>query len=326
MKNRKNIVALCILILTSLVSIIFFGVFSEKHSRKILGQLSQQEREDLKSFCEYLMKETEFGYTLFGTKPVTLLSLQPSEKTSFDMIRSLYDNAIPIVEKVIPKLKLKKYQLSIHKHNEDAWAFFINKDAFSRIFNENRSIFEQFGCIAANADALLTNLSKSGDFEKTACNNHEALLGICLGYGVQNSLNAERRSEIRDFLSRQNVPPWKTSDLPGADDRDNFLKFDRYSLDKGRLPQYNSSRLMQPSDGFSSLEDELAHLRLVLQDSTELLFEDIAFVQIPLFWCDKNSQETTTLLKNYKEQQREIRKVLTSGDFLETVFDKLTEE
>ena len=149
------------------------------------------------------MKETEFGYTLFGTKPITLISLEPSEKISFDRIRSLCDKAIPIVEKTISKLKIKKYQISVCKNNELAWAFFINKEAFSKTFNENKNIFEELGCIATNPDDLLATLSKSGNFEKTICNNHEALLGICLGYGIQNSLNAERRSEIREFVSRQ---------------------------------------------------------------------------------------------------------------------------
>ena len=304
----------------------FFLVFSENHSSKVLSKLSRQEREDLNSFCEYLMKETEFGYTLFGTKPVTLLSFEPADTTSFDRIRSLYNKAIPIVEKVIPKLEIKKYQLSIHKHNEVAWAFFINKDVFSKKFNENKPIFEQLGCISTTADDLLINLSKSSDFEKTVCNHHEALMGICLGYGVQNSLNAERRSEIRDFLSHQNAPPWKTSKLPFSDDIGKFFKFDRYSLEKGPLHQHKPSRHIQPSRDFSSLEDELQHLQLVMQDSTELLFEDIAFVQIPLFWCDKNSQETITLLKNYRKQQHEIRKILASKDLLERIVDKLTEE
>jgi hypothetical protein len=151
-------------------------------------------------------------------------------------------------------------------------------------------------------------------------------LGICLGYGTQNSLNAERKNEIRKYLSKKDIPPWNKSTVALSDDLKKFLRLDQSYPDQWlSLKSCPPPKKMSPSAGFFSLEEELRHLQLALQNSTYQIIDEISFVQIPLFWCNKGSQETITLLENYKREQKILREILASEDIVEKIIAKFTE-
>jgi hypothetical protein len=323
----RRILCISLFILAGGSSIILFWLFSEKKPSSVLEQLSQQEREDLKNFCLHLIKETEFGYTLFGTKPVTSLSPDCPSKMMLNGNRALYYKIPAIIKKIIPKINIKKYTILFSDENGFISIYFINNAVFLKTFNENKSLFERFGCKETDPNVLLERLSKNEDFEEIVCNNHIALLGICLGYGTQNSLNAERKREIREYLFKQNMPPWNKSTIVLSDDIRKFLRLDQDHLDqwfpiKPCLPP----KMMSPSVGFSSLEEEIKHLQVVLQDSTNQILDEISCVKIPLFWCDKSSYETMALLENYMRTRKILMEILVSEDIVQKIIDKLAEE
>ena len=291
-------------------------------------ELSIQEKCDLKRSLTYLIKDTELGYTLFGTKPVTLLSPECSDETSLSQNRPIFEKSISLLEKIVSENKNGNFCLITNRIDGlFVSTFFINKKLFINTISRNREIFEKFGRADVDPQRLLKTLLENTDFERVVCNNHDALLGICLGYGVQNSLHAERRSEIRKYLARQGTPPWKNLSKDLFDDAKEFLHISRpFSELRCLQPQCAPPLPLDPSPGFATLEEEVRYLQSVMQNSCDMLPPEMSWVQLPLFWCDRGSPETLSILDNYRKEQKLLRQILTSDDISERVLAQLSEE
>jgi hypothetical protein len=84
------------------------------------------------------------------------------------------------------------------------------------------------------------------------------------------------------------VPPWKKKDVAFADAVQKLPEFNNCRFDmKSSFHKRGPAQCFLPSSGFSSLEEELLHLQRVTQESSDLVFPDICFVNFPQFFCDK---------------------------------------
>jgi hypothetical protein len=296
-------------VLTVLLLVVFlFGwkfFLSNRRSTRVSAvteTLSSRERDDLKVFFQHLLKNTEFGYTLIGTKPVTLIDPECPEKIMLIPTREVFLRGVTILKKILLTHKITSFTICFDKRFSDF--YFINNRVFVKTILDNSNIFEHLLSQAHSTKKLLKMVSKSGDFDQIVCNHRNALLGICLGYGVKNSLLWERKCNIDRCLSRQNV----MSRIPI----------------KRHTP--NQDLLLVPSSEFSSLEQELHYLENLLKRTTESMLTEVSFVSLPIFFCDINSPETHSILEAYRNERKEIRKMLASDDIVERVFDKLLEK
>ena len=305
MTNRR--ILACVLALLFLASLAFgLKTFSSNRrsiqASSVTEPLSSCERNDLKAFCQHLLKNTEFGYTLFGTKPVTLLSPKCSEKIMIIPTRELFLRGVAILRKILIQHKAKKFTFGFFEKTESI--YFINNRILVKTIVDNKKLFNHLLARTHDLKKLLRMVSKSGDFERIICNHRVSLLGICLGFGVKNSLLFGRKCDIMRFLSLKNARPQiiKKRDRP------------------------NREINLVPSVGFSSLEQELYHLDNFLQKSTAPMLNELSFVPLPFFFCDINSLETLSILEAYRNEQKEIRQILVSDDIVERVLDRLLED
>lgn len=328
MSCRKKIAIITIfLCLVSVYPMTRFLIFrSTRTAYLLLRELSPEEKNDLETFCQYLIKNTEFGYTLFGTKPVTLLSPECSEKIVYNKSRSIYEKGLPILKRICSAAKIKKYIL-LCKDNGRIELDVVNKDLFVKTVVENRDLFDQLGHQTSDPEQLLIRLLEDGNFSKNVCHDNEVLLGICLGYGKQNCLLAGRRSQLGMYFSQQGNPPWNYSKTILSDDERIFLKLDPPHFFTNLSPKHQKApKKVELSPGVTSFENDLKYLQTRLSRSTSAILEDISSVQIPVFWCDQHSNETIELLEKYKQQQKILRKLLVSESIVEEIFNKLIEE
>lgn len=323
--KRKKVFKSLLVFLLCLFSFFLWVPWTKKDNLHVLQQLSQQERTDLTTLCEHLIKNTEFGYTLFGTKPVSCLALE--EGSFCDKSRLLFARVLPALAKISHGIKLRKYIFTFSKWHHCIQVAFVNKDAFSKAILENRQFFELGGVSIKSPEKLLARLSSDGDFDEIVCKNNEVLFGICLGYGAHNALHFARKAGLGDYFRHQGMPPWNYQKNVFSEKQTKFLGLDTMYVDEGHpfIPCPPPKKMI-PFRGFISLEEEVEYLRQVLHPSTHWVPEEMAYVQIPQFSCVSTSQETQTLLKKYKEEQKQLKTILCSNNLLEQVFAKLTEE
>ena len=88
------------------------------------------------------------------------------------------------------------------------------------------------------------------------------------------------------------------------------------------------SKDISPSERYLSISDELIGLNqklTFLGGCRKTLLWVCRSAQLPCFVGDSESEETQELLKKYKVQQSEIRKILSGGDPLGRVIEKFYE-
>jgi hypothetical protein len=324
--NRKNLIFLLVF-LTCLCGLFFLkSVGAKTNSRLLLAELSKQERSDLRDLCEFCIKNTEFGYTLFGTKPVCLFTFScECDETFLNKNRLLFERVRPILKKLAPQVEMHKYIFSTGEGTDFGDIYFFNKELVAETMLENRLFFEQQTLLEKNQKEFFDCIT-SENFAESIFKDNDALLGIFLGFGKGNALNFARMVQLRRYFRSQGIPPWKCSETFLSEEQKEFLGIESsYSYEGPFLPA-PPPPVINLSQGFGSLEEEVEHLMSVLQPSTKWIPDDIASVQLPQFLCDSCNPETITLLKNYKEQQEQLKKILSADNLLELVFEKLTEE
>lgn len=127
--------------------------------------------------------------------------------------------------------------------------------------------------------------------------NNEALYGVLLGYGKENSLAFKRRWELAQV-------------------------FNRYCQNSQKAPPFYP----QPSKGFQSSEEEYRYFE------TERCFFDIHPSSLsplipPYFMVIKSHERETKLLaEEYKENFKNIIETYAKSDFLSTTLDRLLQK
>jgi hypothetical protein len=96
---------------------------------------------------------------------------------------------------------LKKYMFAEKKCCGKPRIFFINKQSFKDVVNKNIDLFQKYLGLEMNGDRLLSQFETTDTDVMDILRNHEALLGILLGFGRLNSIHFERRERLIDALS-----------------------------------------------------------------------------------------------------------------------------
>ncbi|MGL5263228.1 MAG: hypothetical protein ACRDAI_01410 [Candidatus Rhabdochlamydia sp.] len=273
--------------------------FSPKKS-----SLSEKENILMEVLLQRMVFEEDFGYTLFGNKPVSLTgySLKPylnhpiffEEGSAFPFIE-----AWSILEKkVLCHLKgnyviLK--QIDHARNHHVLQIIIINKSRFLETISEHLDLFcELIGKKITPKellDEVILNQRSLWDIL-----NNDALYGILLGYGKENSLAFQRRLDLgRVFTSdsRKPHPP---------------------------IPFYP-----KPSKEFQSAEEEFLYFEKQ-HDFFDIRESRLSPLCPLTFMTMKNDEKTKELTKEYKETFKQIIAIYAKGDFLSITLDRLNAE
>jgi len=266
----------------------------------------------METLLQNMIFEDNFGYTLFGNKPVSLTAYPLNY--FFDSIGffDFFDPSIfkrspifPILEawsilekNVLCHLKgnyviLKQIDNPISQHV--LWIIMINKSRFLETVSEHLDLFCELIGKKITPKELLDEVILN---QRSLWNilNNEALYGILLGYGKENSLAFKRRSdlgEVFDPYSREPHPP---------------------------IPFYP-----KPSKGFQSAEEEFLYFEKQ-HCSFDIQQSPLSPLVPPAFMTMKNDEKTKELTKEYKETFKQIVAIYAKGDFLSITLDRLNAE
>ncbi|MGL5263376.1 MAG: hypothetical protein ACRDAI_02195 [Candidatus Rhabdochlamydia sp.] len=295
---------LCSLPLKALLLFLFlaglgFCFFSKNPS------LSEKEKILMEALLQRMVFEENFGYTLFGNKPVSLIahSLEPY----FNPIFFTKSPTFPIVEawSILEKNVLRHIkgnyicleQIDYIKKPHVLQIIMINKFRFLEKVSEHLDSFcELLGKKITPKellDEVILNQRSLWDIL-----NNEALYGILLGYGKENSLAFKRISDLGEVFDSD------------------FRKL--YS------PPPSPLFYPKPSKGFQSAEEEFLYFEKQ-HDFFDLQQSRLSPLYSLIFMTMKND-ETKKLTKEYKETFKKIIAIYAKGDFLSITLDRLNSE
>ncbi|PWU14973.1 MAG: hypothetical protein C5B45_03530 [Chlamydiae bacterium] len=265
--------------------------------------ISEKESLFMEALLQSMIFEQDFGYTLFGDKPVSLAEyfLNPSFDTIFFGKRgSLFPiaEAWSILEKnVLCHLQGNYLLLKQANHTKNFCPFqiiIINKSSFLQTVTEHLDLFckllEKKLDPKELLDEVIFNQRSLWDILK----GNQALYGIVLGYGKKNSLAFKRRWELGQVFSfnHQNA-------------LSNPLYYPR------------------PSKRFSSSEEEYRYFE-EQHDFFDIRTSPLSPLIPPCFMIMKDIDiETKLLEKKYKKTFKKLIEIYAKGDFWSITLEHL---
>lgn len=172
----------------------FLDLVEAKSAQEVLSEISIDDQKELERLFHDFVQDDHFGYTLFGDKPVSFTGhfiVTPWENTLEGLSQAgIFWKQWHIWEKHRAKFEIKKYLLikepalfrSAHA------IFLINKKAFVECVNTHLNIFEKILGHKFSAHQTLIDIESGKTSFLNAINRNETLLGILLGYGLQNAI------------------------------------------------------------------------------------------------------------------------------------------
>jgi len=252
---------------------------------------SSSERIELESFFRLLFKKSEFGYTLFGQKPMSFYSyfikLPPDSLIFANFSEPKLEKNFRTYSKYKDLLSSENYlimdQTSIsNKFSTSGMVrdiFVINRNAFRETVNKYLPLFEERLGEGICADDMLKDIEAGKNILFDVLKEDELLWGILLGYGAHNAEIYARREAIVE------------------------------------------GRVLFATHGYSNLEEELEAIDHILAGFTHEYFIDQ--IPLPLFLCDTDHTETKSLKTEYQKVQKHITEVYNSSNFLDEVLERL---
>ncbi|HNA63001.1 MAG TPA: hypothetical protein PKW79_07985 [Rhabdochlamydiaceae bacterium] len=276
---------------------------------ELVSELSDEDRKDLGFLFSHLIHENHFGYTLFGDKPVSIAGYfirEPTQHVLSSYIPSFsVDRLWKVWQKHASKFPLQDYlflnELCSPKSDNLRIITIINKSAFLKIVEEHIDDFHKVLGREMTPLKLLEKLSLPEASLFEALHRNEVLYGILLGYGKHNAEFYDRRSLLMHNISSLNCY------RPVVDS-----PYESFSL---RYPRPSPCR---------SIEDEYREMDEKCE-GFDLDFKLSPFFS-PHFVAMKDTPETQSLKKKYREIHRMLVKKYAEGDFLTITLKQLTSD
>lgn len=167
-------------------------------------EIAIEDREILNTFFGALISSEYFGYVLCGSKPVGLLSLslnpqfpirRLNQLFTYMRIKSILMNGWCVWEKYQSKIYNSNFILL---RNNDNNLFYVNKKTVLDVVGRNIDKFKEKICKDVTPEEIL-NMICSSKFSQQDFKS-QCLLGILLGYGTENSMAYEYRTNLENQL------------------------------------------------------------------------------------------------------------------------------
>lgn len=279
---------------------LFFGylsmhLFNKNEKNKallstIFSKISKEDQLILEDFFKFLICRTDFGYVLFGNKPVSDFHYINPNSDFYIFFRMDPENlkirkGIECWRKCYKLFPSKEYLFNFFgdpSKDEYIEIALINKKRFIKVVQKKLNKFQRVFGLDITAEKLLHKFEVEPDFWE----NHfdYEMLGILYGYGETNSYFFQRRADVNpDPRSRG-----------------------RFTL---------KMRPKNPSPFYSSIEEEYVDLSSKLQPLRDDLPLDRGYMNIPGFLAIHNSEETTLIKTEFIQTRKKMIKIFKNKDF-----------
>ena len=196
--KRKNILTIiftgCLLIFFNYISApSYAGLGQKAEIQKKLCSLSKTENKELQALFDHFFYFSEFAYTIFGTKPMSIARLPPTLKAK---------KGWEAWEKIQGRFCSKKFIL--RKYLCDGYEFVLvaNLKEIEKVYRENQAWFNAVFREKMTLDTLISCLKEESPLFQELMHNH-LLVGILLGYGARN---AELFSHNSTLENKKKIP------------------------------------------------------------------------------------------------------------------------
>lgn len=279
----------------------------------------------LEHFFRKGVDQEQYTYVIGGAKPLSCrmycpLSLFPSsshqtseqrfeESVLFEAIRSRLEMLNRYSSRII--FKCADMQREGHKIYESRC---INRRKLHETLEENINLFRLILSPAYEVDALFNAVVQSNHSLYNILGNHDALLGIILGYLPHNSLLGGRDYALSTQAISQEHPPYEPQSRllkPNEMLAQGWIP-DIYGLyylahAGGGCERFRTQyKRMRPSCQFASVIEERRHLQTKQEELPTQLLETPAFIFGPYQTKESSNRPFFKLLKKVQNQTREL--------------------
>lgn len=325
-------------LILSLFILIFILMGCEMTERKIISKtplndirskienIPQKDRVNLENFFKLLIKDHNFAYTLFGSKPCSIAGyMNPMEYHTMEGLIPLDSFEFVIFEK-----GMESWSKYSHLFPSDKFILkkitFEGKPTFMAMLLINRET--TIAILESQLDSIRNRYKLEGTtkdlFNKMILDEkflqfflQPAIEGILLGYGKGNAFHFEKARDLSININKNYSPPFNLETLKPL----SRLFVDGY-VSKGLEPVVLSSTTIE----FSSLVDELNNLTndwitFELTGGDYFLEE----FQSPVFSTYSDNPETRKLNDNYYADRQKIIDAYIEKSFLEVTLNQWTQ-
>ncbi len=145
--------------------------------QKELSFLSNKEKKRVQNLFDYHFFFSDFAYTLFGSKPMSIGRLLPTKKAKIGW---------KAWEKINSSFGSKEFIIRKYTFNNNEFILVANLKEIERIYHQNQPRFEKSFKGRMAFDALVSCLREDGPLFQELMHDH-LFVGILLGYGPGNA-------------------------------------------------------------------------------------------------------------------------------------------
>ena len=283
--------------------------------------LSKPESAVLEEFFKTMIENSEGGYVLFGKKPVCMNGFSNIDNFYCESEHHYRSVCLRESAPILRKLNLNSLNRNvlIHVYNQpDCFVkncthiLVINKDLFLQTVQLNLPLFQYVLGPDVTPQKLLEKLVDPNEQFYSVIKGDKVLIGILLGFGIQNSLYVSRIENLEDSLFAAEQPPLKSQLSKLGVVREEF----KHGLLVRNKSSHSQETKVQPSFGYDSLKEEMQSLNNKIEISSQKLVN-----QTPIFAFGrlKDDNESDKLVPQLESTQNEIKKLLSSSSFFQDV-------
>lgn len=300
---------------------------SVKHSfnlDKILSKIPLCDQEKLETLFHHMMTGDYFACTLFGNKPMTFQEFHddPWKMSSYCMVCPYYYHYMDEGWKTWTKYRSffpssKFIFAKIPSKVGYEFIILINKEAFRKMFDANKDIFEQGFGPQVTVEQVLHDFEEGQKPFSQVLNEHEGLVGLVLGYGRKGSLSVFMDAALRFQIMRKSLhplaPPCEHEKLASKAARNTVKLREKTLFHKGvKWHQLNYFQIADVEDPYEVLNKN---------KEKEVIFgpawqERIVDILPPNFFSIKGSEELARLRQEYGETMQTAREIFKTKSFL----------
>jgi hypothetical protein len=170
-----------------------------------LSQIPDTDRAKIEKLLSFLMWDEGFAYVLFGNKPISICS---QDKTVPPYYLELYQSPVLELEalwntweKYSHLFPMNEFIFLTESNDKRFNVYLLKKSNVLNVIEKNPAIFQEKTGLCLNSNDMFNHIVMSGNLFKIGLNKSQALYGILLGYGTENSLGFENYFSVkRDYL------------------------------------------------------------------------------------------------------------------------------
>ena len=218
-----------IFFLSNLLMLLFisaaFSIDKEIILKKI-EKLNLEEKKDLTNFFRICCCSSDFGYTIFGEKPMSLEGLF-LDRPKFEDIDEYKDNEWVVCEyrmkegwevwtKHFQDVQLSGFSLIFYpvpSYPELLHFAIINHKMFVDVVEKNLNEFQKVLNRKISSKEILKEYIKGEGKVFEIVKNHDGLLGVLLGYGKENSFKYMKGEKLSYSIDLSTIKPSDMSEI-----------------------------------------------------------------------------------------------------------------